>query len=553
MLHASDSFPSHWVLVLEATLVMLGLALAAAGLPPLAAAGRALMRGLRAMGRRPALAIGAIAVAVVVALGAQTALDGAPPPRVVDEWSYLLAADTFAHNRLANPPHPLGRHFEADHVLQRPTYASKYPPGQGVALAVGQVAFGHPVTGLWITAALLVVAAGWMLRAWVPSRWAVLGALLAALRLGAGSYWNQSYWGGSVAAIGGLLVLGAARRLFRQVRPLDACLLALGLAILATSRPYEGLLVALPVAALLLGGLVTGRLRPRPWVALVLPAAALLAASLAWIAVLNRAVTGDPLEFPHALYDRTHGVDPVFLWQPEEGAPDHGWRAPRTSGWHRVTVTLYLFLGLPVALALALMPVALRDRWMRFAAATYLAVAIGHFLIYPWWPHYSAPALGALLVLGVEALRHLYLARRPTLRGNRLFGPALFAAAVAIQVVTYLVQIPAQRADPTDPSRQRARLAWEFEQREGRHLLLVAYPPGRGRDWTYNPADIDGAKVVWANDLGDAANAELLAYYPDRTAWRIDAAFTATDPVPELVRPAASDGGRRQAPPLHAQ
>jgi hypothetical protein len=547
MLHASAAFPSHWVLVLEAALVVAGLGLAAIGFPPLAAAGRVARRTLRRVARRPALSISAIALASALYLALHAAVSGAPVPRVVDEWSYLLAADTFAHNRLANPPHPMAAHFDGDHVLQRPTYASKYPPAQGFVLAIGQVALGHPAAGLWLQAALLVAALGWMLRAWVPPQWAVFGALLAALRVGAGGYWNESYWGGSVAAIGGALVLGAARRIWRQVRVLDSILLGVGLLVLATSRPFEGAVAALPVASMLAGGLVLRRLGPAPWTRLVLPVGLLLVATAAGLATVNRAVTGDPLEFPHQLYDRTHGVPPVFLWQPLENAGDAGgststgWRSPRTSGWHRLAVDLYFFLGLAGSLALVTAPASLQKPWPRVAALVFVAVAAAHFLVYPWWVHYSAPALAALLVLAVEGHRRLCVARSARIHRGRAFGRGLFATACAAQLAVFLAQVPSQRPDATDPCRQRARLAWDFEHRPGTHLLLVTYPPGWSGDWTYNPADIDRSKVVWATDLGAERNADLLRYFADRTVWSVDAAFTDRDPVPRLVRPARAE------------
>jgi len=59
----------------------------------------------------------------------------------------------------------------------------------------------------------------------------------------------------------------------------------------------------------------------------------------------------------------------------------------------------------------------------------------------------------------------------------------------------------------------------------GRHLVFVRYKPNRlfTDEWVYNGPDIDGARVVWARDMGTVRNEELVRYFKDRHVWLLEA------------------------------
>ena len=64
----------------------------------------------------------------------------------------------------------------------------------------------------------------------------------------------------------------------------------------------------------------------------------------------------------------------------------------------------------------------------------------------------------------------------------------------------------------------------ELQHLPGEQLVIVHYGPRHDVDWewVYNAADIDQAKVIWARDMGDDKNQELLRYFPGRRVWLLN-------------------------------
>ena len=226
-----------------------------------------------------------------------------PEPSIHDEFSHLLLADTLAHGRLTNPPHPLWQHFESIHIIQQPTYNSMYPPGQGAFLALGGWLFHEPWVGVVISVGLMFAAFCWMLQAWLPPKWALFGTLLAILAFGVTTLWMNSYLGGAVSSIGGALVLGAVRRLRKPGRNVaQSILLGIGIVLLMNTRPFEGALLT----AAALTYLAIGAERKR-WVRIGVPASLIICAGLLFTGYYNWRVTGSAVRMPYEVNRDTYG------------------------------------------------------------------------------------------------------------------------------------------------------------------------------------------------------------------------------------------------------
>lgn len=532
------------VFVVQLVLYLLVPGAAMAAWRPVRSCTRRLQRAVWKVGRRRAVAVAAVGGTALSVAAALTAFRE-PRPVFHDEFSYLLAADTFAHGRLANPPHPFWKHFESVHILQQPTYASKYPPAQGIALALGQLALGKPIAGVWITTALAACAVCWMLQGWTSGRWAFVGGMLTALHPVAQVNWGQSFWGGSVSVIGAALVLGGYARLRRRLRARDAVIMSLGAVILANHRPYEGLLVCAPVAVATIAWLL-GKQRPQLRSAalrVVAPVACVLGTGGAWMAYYNCQVSGEPLLAPYVLHEKTYTIMPFFLWQSPRLNPGYrhipladyharfelgfytsqqtfrAWAATKFANLIRF---LWFVVTPPLVLAVVAFPFAARQGRHLLVTIAVVVCLIGHACVAWYLPHYSAPCLPFVMLGVVRGLQWISTWRWP--------GPGSGRAAVGAILGCYLVASCAaaalvMRAPRPAWAEQRDQVVRFLESQPGEHLVFVRYYPVRdpNSEWVYNAADIDGAKIVWAHEMSLAEDRRLQNYFRNRSVWLVEA------------------------------
>ena len=528
-----------------------------------------LRKAFRALARRREAAVALVFALTLILRMAVWPVMKIRPPGVNDEFSYLLMADTFASGRLANPTHPLWIHFETLHVLQHPTYASMYPVAQGLFLAAGQVAHA-PWLGVWLSAAMMCAAICWMLQAWLPAEWALAGGLLAVLRLAVFNYWMNSYWGGAVAALGGALVLGALPRLLRWPRAVHAVVLAVGMALLANSRPYEGFALCLvPAAVLLLW--VRGRDQALRWLGLrsvrperktlvlrvLAPLAVVLCLTFAGMGYYFFRVTGSAHKLPHLLEREQYSVAQFFIWQPDRPTPAYdnerlkrfytGWETDRDSAIVRFATFWIFYIGPALSIPFVLVPFLFRNRRIRllFLTCVWGTVAL---LLERWTqPHYIAPFVAVLLALLLQSMRLLIVWLRraqPRWRALTWAIPATIVLAFGLRAAARPLRIATEGegilswGDETGVLYERQEIVNSLLAQGGRHLVLVHYEPGYPvlKEWVYNEARIDNSPIVWALELDAEHNRRLLEYFAGRQVHTLD---LAPEKAPVLSPPPA--------------
>jgi len=470
-----------------------------------------------------------------------------PHPAIQDEFSYLLAADTFAHGRLANPTPSFAAHFETLQVLMHPTYASKYPPASGLVMGLAQKLTGEPWLGIWFATGVLCSVICWALQGWLPAAWALIGSLIALLKIGILSYWSESYWGGTCTAIGGALLVGAIPRLLRRPGANNALCFAAGLAILANTRPFEGLMLAAPCTLYVACALLRRRLAVQTLARTVLiPACALLAPVTAWMSYYNYHVTGNAWELPYVAHDRQYAIWSPLLWQTHPSPRPVYSNAVLEDFWTKgdahdkvdarehilKTHVLDLFrlarfyLGLPLALcAVAFSKSLWRDAAARGASLLGAAFYAGAAFDLRLFPHYAAPATVLAYIIAACAIRAVR-SSWPGRAEERLVLPWAVLAVCSLITVANLPS-PDNRYlfGPID---YHVRGEWasvidRLERIPGHHLVLVSYGPKHEiyQELVYNRADIDRQRVIWARSLSPELDRKLIEHYPMRQVWTL--------------------------------
>jgi hypothetical protein len=485
----------------------------------------------RRLAQRPALSMALLALLPIAFRLALLPQYPIPTPNVSDDFSYLLIADTLRHFRLANPVHPLHQFFESFFVLQEPAYASIFPLGQGLILTIGWA-------GVALSIGALCALCYWMLRAWTTPEWALAGGLLAVIEFGPLSQWMNSFWGGAVAACGGCLVFGALPRLGRGGRTRYAVLLGLGIGLHWLCRPYETIFLILSVLLFLLPSW-RSLLKPAAWMMIA------VAPAIALSLLQNKAITGNWTMLPYQLSQYQYGVPTTFTFQPipmphrpltheqqldyEQQSQVH---AIAGNYWRRWAsrIPFYRFFFFP-PLLLAVLPFLSRVREYRFAwvAGTILIFSLGTNFYPYFYTHYIAALTCLFVLISVVGLERLSRWNREAARILLFLCAAHFVFWYGLhfsrdnQLYAAMTRFESVDAINHGDPEGRIAIGRQLEAAPGPQLVFVRYwAQHQFQEWVHNAADIDGARIVWARDLGPEENQKLLRYYPNRTAWLLE-------------------------------
>jgi Dolichyl-phosphate-mannose-protein mannosyltransferase len=483
-------------------------------------------------------------------------------PHVQDSVAYLFQAKTFALGRLwvPAPAHPDFFKHEFIVLEHAGRWFSKYPPGWPALLALGVLAGAawvvSPICGALCLLLLYLIG-----RDLFRPR---VGLIAAAFGLTAPFliFLSASMMAHASGLLFTLLMVWCFIRASRSARPLGwAIATGFAFGVLFLIRPYSAILVAVP---LVVYALVDVARRPLPGLRRYVPA---LVATLPFVAAFlayNYVITGDWFYPPQQLwwaFDQV-GFGPQsgpFGFYPVDGLNN-------TS--RNLTELLSHGFGWPqfLTLSLALVPfITGRARaWDWLLLLGFLSIIAGYAA---WWADgimYGArfyyEGFGYLILLtarGVDVALDLARNRRAVSGSepSAAFHPRLILAPAAVGLVVLgLIGFNLQFYLPGQWSLYHgynyvSHAKLDAVEAADLHHAVVFTNTGLWYEWweygevfSANDPLLSG-DVVFARDLGDAADQQLVADFPGRSFYRL--AGTSVSPMPwstSLASASTNDG-----------
>jgi hypothetical protein len=484
-------------------------------------------------------------------------------PAVKDEYCYLIQARQIAGGRLWMPKHAVADAFDTFYMISDPVYASKYFPGTAVALAAA-LKLGLPPWSASLALSGAAVGLLYLLLTELLDGWAgLLGSVLLLsmqmfrrlsvaymsqpllLVLALGAVLAYLRWRGEARAgrsgLGWMAVIGACVGGAVVTRPLDAVCVA-----------------AAPLAVAILFDVRSPGLRRA---AAAVAVAAVAAGPLAALQLAcNRGITGRWLETPWTFYARHDDPYDALGWRavtpdvhtrsvlPQKRLAEEQFTIPAHR--QRLEVPFFrLFLHkrlqylmddvLPWAPLVALIPVGVLALAGRPGRAVVWAglplLALGYTFHTVYLSHYAVAAAPAT-IFAVLAGAWAIVGAMPGARAAGAAGVVL-SALLLTAAVTAFPEVTGERADEFETAQElRAIDRATAGLADAPSIVLFRFGPGANPlvEPVYN-ADVGGpddAGVTRAHDLGDAADARLMAYYatrdPGRRVYRYDRSAVVT-------------------------
>jgi hypothetical protein len=456
-------------------------------------------------------------------------------PHVQDSVAYLFQAETFALGRLWVPTPAHSQFFTHEFILMDAAgrWFSKYPPGWPMILALGQLA-GAPWVVDPICGALSLILLYRLGKEIYRPR---VGVLAAVLGLSAPFFLflSGSFMSHTSGLLFTLLMTWAFWRASRSDRPaLWSALAGVAFGMLFLIRPFSALPLAAPIAVYALTG---GLRRPGQTILRYWPAVACALPFVAAFLAYNRVFTGSWF-YP-----------PQQLWWPFDQVgfgPDHGpWGFTPIDALNNSSRNLTELLahgfGWPAFLTLAILPIPFltgRARaWEWLFLAGLVGIVVGYAL---WWadgimygPRFYFEGFGFLVLLTARGFDVLMSAPVSSPLDREKPNTEPIAAVAAFVLLAGLIGYNLSFYLPGQLRLYHgynyvSRLKLDAVAAAGIHHAVVFANVGKQYEWweygevfSANDPLLQG-DVIYARDLGDAEDRQLLLDFPGRAYYRLD-------------------------------